>query len=73
VQGVALKGATPTVAYKDELIDGLISAINIRFAAAQTKSEAEVIEATRLLNLKTWPRGIVNKGQYAAYSVLHLF
>lgn len=50
---VTLKGQTPQMKYKDDMVDGFINAIKSRF---QTLSSGKaVIDATRILNLKHWP------------------
>lgn len=52
-QGVALKGATPSMTYKESIIDGFIAAIQQRFNL--NKKELDVISSTKILNMKNWP------------------
>ena len=50
---ITLKGRAPSLSYKDELVNKLVTALQNRFSYDQ--SVAGVIEATRLLNFKSWP------------------
>lgn len=52
-KGVTLKGRSPTMRYKEDLIDRLVDAIKDRF---ENHLDQAVINATRILNFKAWPQ-----------------
>lgn len=49
-QDIALKGVTPTMNYKEGIIDGFIAALRKRFNLDHT--ELDVVSSTRILYLK---------------------
>ncbi|XP_033726657.1 zinc finger protein 862-like [Pecten maximus] len=53
-QGIKLKGQTPSMPYKETIIDGLIKAIEDRFS--RPTSQAILDNATRILHFDKWPQ-----------------
>ncbi|VDI01683.1 Hypothetical predicted protein [Mytilus galloprovincialis] len=53
-KSIKLRGNTPTMSYVNPLIDGFIEAMKTRFEL--NESEATVMNATKILHLKNWPK-----------------
>ena len=53
-QNIKLKGRTPSLAYKDAIIDGLLEALETRFT--RHSSEALLNSATKILHFDKWPQ-----------------
>lgn len=53
-KSIKLRGHTPTMSYVNPLIDGFIEAMKTRFEL--NESETTVMNATKILHLKNWPK-----------------
>lgn len=52
-EGITLRGNTPSLSYKNEILSGLIDALKERFELGV--SETNVMNSTRILHFKNWP------------------
>lgn len=53
-KNIKLRGNTPTTSYVNTLIDGFVEAMKTRFEL--NESEITVMNATKILHLKNWPK-----------------